>query len=194
MRRFLSVGVILISATLGGVAVADSTDSAPLTLSQLVKRSLASGRPQPRQRPRIEPDRSDPSIAKLDLLHTSIVARDWRGAFAISGAGSLLSDSFRLTRSSRMMVGRITLGNWRLVPFAHLGLGEWRTDRDFLPFMPRNQEFATQFSGGIELRISKQTRLATEADYTVLCREKREPQNLPTPRVLGAFAVLETRF
>ncbi|MEO6418657.1 MAG: hypothetical protein ABIP39_04580 [Polyangiaceae bacterium] len=93
-----------------------------------------------------------------------------------------------------MMVGRVTFGNWRFVPFAHLGLGEWRIDRDFLPLMQRDQEFATQFSAGLEYRLAKYTRLATEADYTVLCREKREPQNLPTPRVLGAFAVLETRF
>ena len=33
-----------------------------------------------------------------------------------------------------------------------------------------------------------------EADYTVLCRMHREPQNHPNPYLLGTFAVLETRF
>lgn len=197
MRGALSVGVMLLASTLAGKASADSTDSAPLNISQLIQRSLAAGsaRPaEPRLPVRVDPDRADPLASKLDLLRASVVARDWRGAFAVSGDRSLLSDSFRLTRSSRMIVGRVTLGNWRVRPYAHLGLGEWRIDRDFLPLLPKNQEFATQLSGGVEMRLSKQTRLAWEADYTILCRERREPQNLPTPRVLGTFAVLETRF
>jgi hypothetical protein len=145
MRGLLSIGVLLLLTTLGGLAVADSTESAP-TISQLVRRSLANESLWQVQPLRLEADNYDPSLAKLELLRTSIVARDWHGAFAVSGEGSLLSDSFRLTRSSRMMIGRVTFGNWRVMPYAHVGLGEWRIDRDFLPLSQANQEFASQFS------------------------------------------------
>ena len=196
MRGALFIGVMLLSTTFGGIASADAIDSAQtLNLAQIVRPSHAAPE-KPTLPPRIhaEPDRVEPARPKLDLLRASVVARDWRGAFAVAGERSLLSDSFRLTRSSRMIVGRVTVGIGRLRPFAHLGLGEWRVDRDFLPLSPLDQEFATQLSGGVEMHLAKQTRLAWESDYTLLCREKREPQNLPTPRVLGAFAVLETKF
>jgi len=127
-------------------------------------------------------------------LHPSLIARDWKGAMAIAGGSTLPTDEIRLTRSSRMMLGRLSLGDGPIVPFAHFGVGEWRYDPELLPLMPHNEEYAAQASGGIEIRISPGAAFAWEADYTMLCRSRREPQNHPNPYLLGTFAVLETRF
>jgi hypothetical protein len=128
----------------------------------------------------------------LALLVPSLVARDWNGSFAVVGK-DLASDNIRLTRSSRMLVSRLTLGDGKIKPFAHFAVGEWRYDPYLLPLMPRNQEYATQFSGGLAIELFKHTSFVWEADYTVLVRSTREPQNLPSPHVLGTFAILETR-
>jgi hypothetical protein len=128
----------------------------------------------------------------FSLFVPSLVARDWNGSFALVGK-DLASDNIRLTRSSRMLVSRVTLGDGKIKPFAHFGVGEWRYDPYLLPLMPRNQEYATQFSGGVAIELFKSTSFVWEADYTVLVRSTREPQNLPSPHVLGTFAILETR-
>jgi|GEM_PF-1088378 len=124
---------------------------------------------------------------------TAVVARDWGGALALHG-NSVASDTVRLSRSTRMVLARVAFGDGKLVPFAHLGAGQWRYDPEVLPFMPRDQEYATQVAGGFEVRLSPTTAIAWEADYTVLCRDRREPQNLPSPHLFGSFAVLASRF
>jgi hypothetical protein len=124
-------------------------------------------------------------------LHPSLVARDWTSAYAVIGK-DLPSDNVRVTRSSRMLVSRMSIGDGRIKPFAHFAVGEWRFDPYLLPFMPRNQEYATQFSGGVSIELFKGTTFVWETDYTVLVRASREPQNLPSPRVLATFAILET--
>jgi hypothetical protein len=140
-----------------------------------------------------EPPPSPPHGIK-PALHATLVARDWKGGMSLAGVGMLPTDHVRLARSMRMLVARLTVGDGRLVPFFHFGAGEWRYDPDLLPYMPRNQEYAAQFSAGMRLRLAERAVLAWEADYTVLCRERREPQNLPTPRVLSSFAVLQLGF
>ncbi|WP_394825117.1 hypothetical protein [Pendulispora albinea] len=127
-------------------------------------------------------------------LRLSLVARDWKGAISIAGGGTIPTDQIRLTRSSRMLIGRISAGDGPVRPFLHIGLGEWRYDPDLLPFQPRNQEYATQFSGGLEVRISKFIAFAWENNYVVLCREKREPHNVPNPYILGTFGVLHVDY
>ncbi len=122
----------------------------------------------------------------------TLVARDWGGALGVMG-DALPTDFIRITHSSRMGLFRLTLGDGAIRPYLHTALGEWRYDRDLLPYLPKDQEYASQFAGGLAVRIGK-TMIACEADYTVLLRERREPQNLPTPYVLGAFAVLDTKF
>ena len=188
--------------TMSGPALAQSADTPPLSLSQLLERGLNRAEPErgeervARSTTPVDADRvadAKPRVVRR-AFRLSIVARDWHAGYMVAGEGLLLTDTFRLTRSSRMMLSRMHFGNGSLVPFAHVGFGEWRFDNEILPLMPRDQEFASQFSGGLELRVSRQARVAWEADYTVLCRERREPQNLPTPHVLGTFAVLETRF
>ena len=126
-------------------------------------------------------------------LRLSLVARDWGGAFNLAG-GKMVSDEVRLSRSSRMVVGRARIDLGKFQPYVHAALGEWRYDPTILPLLPRNQEYATQFAVGFEYRVAKHARLAVEGDYTILCRETREPQNNPTPRVLGAYGVLHTKF
>lgn len=126
------------------------------------------------------------------MPHASFVARDWGSALGVMG-DALPTDFIRITRSSRMGLFRLTLGDGMIRPYLHTALGEWRYDHDLLPYLPKDQEYASQFAGGMAVRIGKTT-VACEADYTVLLREKREPQNLPTPHVLGAFAVLDTHF
>jgi len=124
-------------------------------------------------------------------LRFSLVARDWKGAYSIFGH-AVATDEIRLTRSSRMLIGRISAGDGPLVPFFHVGVGEWRYDPDhLLPPSLSDQEYATQFSGGLELRLSKHASFAWENDYVILCRERREVQNMPTPYILGSFAVLQ---
>lgn len=138
-------------------------------------------------------DKDAPSARRhAVMLHPSLVARDWGSALGVLG-DALPTDFIRLTRSSRMGLFRLTLGDGVVRPYLHAAVGEWRYDRDLLPYMPRNQEYASQFAGGLAVRVAGVT-VAAEADYTVLLREKREPQNLPTPHVLGAFAVLDTHF
>ncbi|WP_394835085.1 hypothetical protein LVJ94_52160 [Pendulispora rubella] len=127
-------------------------------------------------------------------LRLSLIARDWKGAISLVGRGAVPSDQIRLTRSSRMLIGRVTVGTGPLVPFVHVGAGEWRYDPDLQPFTPRNQEFATQFGAGVAVRISKHMSFAWETDYVILCRERREPQNVPNPYIIGSFGVLNVEY
>jgi len=126
-------------------------------------------------------------------LRLSLVMRDWKGAMSLLGRGAVASDQIRLTRSSRMLMGRITVGDGPIVPFVHFGAGEWRYDPDLVPFV-RNQEFASQFGAGLAVRISKHMAFAWETDYVILCRERREPQNVPNPYIIGSFGVLNVEY
>jgi len=53
----------------------------------------------------------------------SFVARDWGGAHSLAGGPVAVTDSVRVTRSCRMVMSRIRLGEGRIVPFAQVGLG-----------------------------------------------------------------------
>jgi hypothetical protein len=117
----------------------------------------------------------------------SLVARDWGGAQRLAGGPVALTDVLRVSRSYRMVMTRIRLGEGRIVPFTQLGLGQWRVDTDFMPHLPRNVEVAAQFGGGIEMHLVKGWDLAAETDLTVLYREIHEPQQLETPRMWGTF-------
>ncbi|MDB4995051.1 MAG: hypothetical protein JWM74_2483 [Myxococcaceae bacterium] len=134
----------------------------------------------------------DTSAGALPRLRASVIARDWGGSYAIVGS-DLPCDNIRLTRSSRMLVSRMSLGDWKITPWAHVAIGEWRYDPNLLPLMPHNQEYATQLSGGLAFELFMSTRLVWEADYTVLLRSSRDPEDLPAVHVIGTFAILETR-
>ena len=123
----------------------------------------------------------------------TLVARDWGQSHLLSGRLSV-SEAMRLSRSSRMVVSRFRLSGGRINPFAQLGLGEWRTDRDLLPAAPRDVELAAQVGGGLELQLVPGWELVLESNVTLLYREQREPQNLPTPRLLGTMLASRVQF
>ncbi len=125
--------------------------------------------------------------------NVAIVARDWGDARRLTGRLTL-TDQLRLSRSSRMVVARVRLGDARFVPFAQLGAGQWRIDTDLMPGWARDTELAAQFGGGFELHLTHGCALALESDYTVLYREQHEPQNIPFPRFWTGFAASRVQF
>jgi hypothetical protein len=128
-----------------------------------------------------------------DAPQMSLVAHDWGATQLIAGRLSV-ADQMRLSRSIRMVVSRVRLGDGRITPFAQLGLGQWRIDTDLLPALPRDVELAAQTGGGFELALAPRARLALEIDYTILYRETHEPQMVTAPRVLGAFLAARAVF
>ena len=126
--------------------------------------------------------------------HVSLVARDWSGVQLLVGGHVALTDQYRLTRSSRMIVSRVRLADGRVAPFAQLGLGQWRVDTDFVPILPRDTELATQLGGGFEVKLASRWLLAVEMDCTVLYREQHEPQMVSSPHVWGAFLASRATF
>jgi hypothetical protein len=125
--------------------------------------------------------------------HVSIVARDWGDARRLAGRLSV-TDQLRLSRSSRMVVTRVRLGEGLIVPFAQLGVGQWRVDTEVMPAWSRDIEAAVQIGGGFELRLGHAYALAVESDYTVLYREQHEAQNVLTPRFWGVLAAARIGF
>jgi hypothetical protein len=144
-------------------------------------------------RPLDKPSVEAPPVILNPPIRLSLVARDWGRAYGIAGR-TTVTDELRLSRSSRMLVGRAKLDLGNFQPFIHVALGEWRYDPTLLPILPSNQEYASQTAAGFELRIAKYARIAVEVDHTLLLRETREPQNNPEANVFGAFAVMSAKY
>lgn len=125
--------------------------------------------------------------------HVSIVARDWGDARRLAGRLST-TDVFRLSRSSRMVITRVRVGDGIIVPFAQVGLGQWRIDTDLKPGWACDTELAAQLGAGLELRIANVYSVALETDYTVLYREQYQPRDIPYPRFWGAMAAARMPF
>jgi hypothetical protein len=123
----------------------------------------------------------------------TIVARDWGQSHLLSGRLSV-TEAMRLSRSSRMVVSRLRLAGGRITPFSQVGLGEWRIDRDLLPQAPRDVELAAQMGGGFEMQLVPGWELALESTATLIYREAREPQNVPTPRLFGTMLASRITF
>lgn len=113
----------------------------------------------------------------------SFVARDWGQSYRLSGDRLSLVDAMRLSASTRMVLTRVRLSNTRVTPFAQLGLGQWRTDTNILPFTPRSIEIAAQIGGGVEAQISRNWQIACEAGGTLLIRDEREPDAIPATKM-----------
>lgn len=124
--------------------------------------------------------------------HWSIIARDWRSSQLLVGQASLI-DLVRLSRSTRMAVMRLRLADGRFAPFAKIGFGQWRIDRDVLQ-LPNDVELASQFGTGFELRLAPRCVLAAELEHTVLMREEREANNLADPHMWGASLAARAAF
>jgi hypothetical protein len=125
----------------------------------------------------------------------SLVARDW-GASQLLVGNLTLTDQLRLTRSSRMVVSRVRLAEGRLVPFAQLGIGEWRVDRSLVPALPLNQQLALQAAAGFELTVVPSVVVALEADWTLLWDDDitSQPQTIGRPNLWGSLLAARARF
>jgi hypothetical protein len=125
----------------------------------------------------------------------SLVARDWGGSQLLVG-NLTLTDQMRLTHSSRMVVTRVRLAEGRLVPFAQLGLGEWRVDRTLVPALPLNQQLAAQAGAGFELAVAPSVAIALEADWTLLWDDdvSSQPQTMARPYLWGSLLAARARF
>jgi hypothetical protein len=126
--------------------------------------------------------------------HVSFVARDWGGAKSLAGGPIAVTDAVRVTRSCRMVMSRIRLGEGRVVPFGQLGLGQWRVDPEWVPHLPNNVEIAGQFGAGVEFHMTPGWEIAAETGLTVLYREVHEPQQLTAPRMWGTFLASRYEF
>ena len=124
----------------------------------------------------------------------SVLARDWRGAQELAGGELFLTDLLRLSRSQRMLIGRVRLADGKLIPFAQIGLGQWRVDTDFLPILRPNTEAAGQIGGGFEYRVDATLAFAAETDFTVLYRESHEPEQVVSPRMWGGWLAARWTF
>jgi hypothetical protein len=81
-----------------------------------------------------------------------------------------------------MVITRVRFGDLkiaRVTPFAQVGLGQFRTDRRWMPFTPLSTEIAGQVGGGVEIRVSRAWQLAAEYSATGLYREEREANDIP---------------
>jgi len=142
---------------------------------------------------------SDPALAARRWVglapRMSLVARDWGSSQLLVG-NLTLTDQLRLTRSSRMVVSRVRLGEGRLVPFAQLGIGEWRVDRSLVPALPLNQQLAAQAGAGFELTLAPSVVIALEASWTLLWNDDitSQPQTIARPNLWGSLLAARARF
>lgn len=98
----------------------------------------------------------------------TLVARDWASSTRLAGERVGFVEQVRLSASTRMVVGRIRFAGPRFTPFLQAGIGQWRTDRNYLPLLPHTMEIASQVGTGFEMRVSKRVQLAAEASVTSL--------------------------
>lgn len=123
----------------------------------------------------------------------SLVARDWGVSQVLWGHLSL-TDQLRLIRSSRMVVTRVGFADGRIVPFAQMGVGQWRVDTSLLPSLPSDAQPAGQLGGGFELEVMPHAVVALEGDCTMLYHEGREPMSLAIAHVWGTLLAARARF
>jgi hypothetical protein len=195
--RILSIGVNWIAKmsdartdTRTSRAAADEVSARATTPSEHPRRTPIILLPD--ERLALPPAPAESARRPAAFPRVSVVARDWNRSYAVVGT-DIPSDNIRVTRSSRMAVMRVSMGEAWFEPFAHFAVGEWRYDPSLLPLVPWNQEYATQFGGGVSIELFKSTKFVWESTYTVLVREARDPENHPSPRVVGTFAMIEAR-
>jgi hypothetical protein len=123
----------------------------------------------------------------------TLVARDWGQSFSFGGRLSA-TDAMRLSRTTRMVVSRLRVTGGRAIPFAQVGLGQWRIDGDVLPNLLRNTELAAQFGGGLEIGLMRGWNVALETNLTVFYREVRETEDVPQTAVFGTMLASRIEF
>jgi hypothetical protein len=123
----------------------------------------------------------------------SLVARDWRSSFRVTGERLSLVDTLRLTSSTRMVLARVRMTDARVTPFVQFGLGQWRTDPFILPLTPRYEEIAGQAAAGVEVRVLGTWVVGLEQTVTVLHREHGD-RSLPSPRMWSSTIASRVEF
>jgi hypothetical protein len=116
----------------------------------------------------------------------TLVARDWGNSMKLAGEQLSLVDQMRLSASTRMVVGRARWTGTRFTPFLQIGLGQWRVDRQYLPFTPESEDVASQVGAGFELKVSRRMQLAAEMSVTSLIREQLN-ESVPQTMLWGGF-------
>lgn len=139
--------------------------------------------------------RSTPESFLGTSPHLALVARDW-GVSQVLWGHLAVTDQFRLSRSSRMVVTRVRLAEGRLMPFVHVGVGQWRADTSVVPMLQSDTQLASQMGGGFELEIAPSVVVALEGDCTVLYREGREasPASVASGELWSALLATRARF
>lgn len=145
-----------------------------------------------------EPYEQNPGNAWMGVApRVAFVARDWATAYRLAGDRLSLVDALRLSESTRMVVTRVRFGDLRfdrVTPFAQIGVGQWRTDTNLMPFTPRSTEIAGQAGGGIEIQISRWWQMAAESTVTAIVRDSREANSIPQTRLWSVMLASRIEF
>lgn len=145
-----------------------------------------------------EPYEQNPGNAWMGVApRVAFVARDWATAYRLAGDRLSLVDAMRLSESTRMVVTRVRFGDLRfdrVIPFAQIGLGQWRTDTNLMPLTPRSTEVAGQLGGGIEIQVSRWWQMAAESTVTGLYRDEREALGIPQVRLWSCMLASRIEF
>jgi hypothetical protein len=123
----------------------------------------------------------------------TLVARDWTSSTLLAGDRMSLVEQMRLSASTRMVVGRARLSHTRFTPFVQVGVGQWRTDRNYLPLSPNVIEVAGQLGTGFELRLNRRWQIAAETASTTLIREG-QIHTLPQKTLWSTFLASRIEF
>ena len=124
----------------------------------------------------------------------ALVARDW-GVTQVLWGHLAVTDQFRLSRSSRMVMTRLRLADGRLSPFLHVGVGQWRADTSVVASLSSDVVLAGQLGGGFELEVAPRTVIALQTDCTLLYREGRgDGQTLASGQLWGTMLAARARF
>jgi hypothetical protein len=120
----------------------------------------------------------------------SIVLRDWEGGHHLAGGLLSVTDAIRMSRSSRMLLSRMTMTSGQVMPFVQFGAGQWRVDKDMQPFLPKDVELAALLGCGFDFALTHNLAVALETDWTILYRETREATNIGAAHIFSSFAAL----
>ncbi len=100
-------------------------------------------------------------------LEIAILARN-RGStsFLLGNDARSAVDFAKVSRSTRMLVDRITLDGGRIEPFVQIGAGQWRRDID--KRFVGDLWYGAFYGGGIQARLAGGVALAIEVDQLLL--------------------------
>jgi hypothetical protein len=124
--------------------------------------------------------------------HLSVIARDWDAAQLLVGHLAPIDQVLR-ERSKRMLLMRLRLADGPFVPFLQLGLGQWRVDPD-MPAIPHDVVLAGQVGAGAELRLTRWSSIAAEAECTVINPARSDALWIRTSAIWGSFLAARVKF